>query len=291
MTAWHGVLVATALPLRDDGEIDFDRYAQHVAWLADNGCQGVVPNGSLGEYQTLTDQERAQVVRTAIAAAPPGFAVIPGVAAYGADAARRWAEQAAEAGAAAVMCLPPNAYRAGDDEVVAHYAEVARAGLPIVAYNNPFDTRVDLTPELLARVAAEVPALVAVKEFSGDVRRPYQLRELAPQVDLLIGADDVALELLLAGAVGWVAGLPNALPRQSVDLFELGRAGRYAEALPLYRTLHPIFRWDSRHTFIQAIKLAMDEVGRYGGPCRLPRLPLPPDVAAQVRADLKVALA
>ena len=94
-----------------------------------------------------------------------------------------------------------------------------------------------------------------------------------------------------AGAVGWVAGLPNALPGISVELFELGRSGRFAEALPLYRRLHPIFRWDSRHTFIQAIKLAMDEVGRYGGPCRLPRLPLPPEAAAQVRADLKIALA
>ena len=288
---WRGIVVATALPLRGDGSIDFDRYAEHVAWLAANGCRGVVPNGSLGEYQTLSDAERAEVVRTAVAAAPEGFAVIPGVAAYGAGQARAWAEHAAEHGAQAVMCLPPNAYRAGADEVVAHFAEVARAGLPIIAYNNPFDTRVDLTPELLARIAVEVPEVAAVKEFSGDVRRPYQLRELAPRLDLLIGADDVSLELLLAGAVGWVAGLPNALPGISVELFELGRSGRFAEALPLYRRLHPIFRWDSRHTFIQAIKLAMDEVGRYGGPCRLPRLPLPPEAAAQVRADLKIALA
>ncbi|MEN3310619.1 MAG: 1-pyrroline-4-hydroxy-2-carboxylate deaminase [Micromonosporaceae bacterium] len=294
MEPWRGVVVAAALPFRADGHgagsVDFERYAEHVAWLAANGCRGVVPNGSLGEYQTLRDEERAEVVRTAVAAAPAGFSVIPGVAAYGSGEARRWAEQAGEAGAQAVMCLPPNAYRANDDEVVAHFAEVAAAGLPIVAYNNPFDTRVDLTPELLARIAAEVPAVVAVKEFSGDVRRPYRLRELAPRLDVLIGADDVALELLLAGAVGWVAGLPNALPRQSVDLFELGREGRFAEALPRYRRLHPIFRWDSRHTFIQAIKLAMDEVGRYGGGCRPPRLPLPPEQAAEVRADVKLAL-
>jgi 1-pyrroline-4-hydroxy-2-carboxylate deaminase len=287
---WQGVVVAAALPLRGDGSIDFDRYGEHLAWLAAGGCHGVVPNGSLGEYQTLRDEERAEVVRVAVAAAPAGFSVIPGVAAYDADAARRWAEQAARAGAQAVMCLPPNAYRAGPDEVVAHFAEVARAGLPVVAYNNPFDTRVDLTPELLARIADEVPEVVAVKEFSGDVRRGYQLRELAPRLDLLIGADDVALELLLAGAVGWVAGLPNALPRPSVELFELGREGRFAEALPRYRRLHPIFRWDSRPSFIQAIKLAMDEVGRYGGACRPPRRPLPPEQAAAVRADLKVAL-
>src|SRR5690349_751966 len=143
--SWHGILVATALPLRDDGSIDFDRYAEHVRWLADSGCQGVVPNGSLGEYQTLTAAERAEVVTSAVAAAPDGFAVVPGVAAYGALEARRWAEQAAEAGCPAVMLLPPNAYRADPAAVLAHYREVAKAGLPIVAYNNPIDTKVDLT--------------------------------------------------------------------------------------------------------------------------------------------------
>src|SRR5262245_14032164 len=103
MEPWQGVVVATALPLRADGAVDFERYADHVAWLAANGCHGVVPNGSLGEYQTLTPGERAEVVRTAVAAAPPGFSVIPGVAAYGSGEARRWAEQAAQAGAHAVM--------------------------------------------------------------------------------------------------------------------------------------------------------------------------------------------
>ena len=118
---WHGVRVATALPLRsrtsdDDAAptIDFDVYAEHVRWLAANGCDGVTPNGSLGEYQTLTAQERARVVRTAAEAAPQGCTVMPGVAAYGAAESRRWAEQAAEAGCAAVMLLPPNAYRAGE---------------------------------------------------------------------------------------------------------------------------------------------------------------------------------
>src|SRR5438045_3660316 len=144
---WRGVLVATALPMhQDDLGVDLDRYAEHVRWLAEQGCHGVVPNGSLGEYQVLTPQERAAVVRTAVEAAPPGFAVVPGVAAYGALEARRWAEQASDAGCAAVLLLPPNAYRASERAVRDHYREAARAGLPIVAYNNPFDTRVDLTP-------------------------------------------------------------------------------------------------------------------------------------------------
>lgn len=180
---WHGVLVATALPLRDGStgrlEVDFDGYSDHVSWLAENGCDGVTPNGSLGEYQTLSPEERARVVTTAVETAPEGFTVMPGVAAYGADEARRWAEQAAEAGAAAVMLLPPNSYRADPRAVVAHYREVARAGLPVVAYNNPFDTKVDLVPELLAELHAE-GLIVAVKEFSGDVRRSYRIAELAP---------------------------------------------------------------------------------------------------------------
>ncbi|MFY1635698.1 dihydrodipicolinate synthase family protein [Solwaraspora sp. WMMB335] len=291
MRPWHGVVVATATPYRTDLSLDLDRYAEHVSWLGTAGCHGVTPNGSLGEYQVLTDAERADMVRVAVEAAPRGCSVVPGVSAYGAVEALRWAEQAASAGAAAVLLLPPNAYRAGPDEVLAHFAAVAQAGLPIVAYNNPHDTRVDLTPELLARIADEVPEVVAVKEFSGDVRRIFRLRELAPRLDVLAGADDVLLELLVSGAVGWIAGFPNALPEVSVALYEWSRAGRLAEALPLYRALHPIFRWDSRHTFIQAIKLAMDEVGRYGGPVRLPRLPLPEAEAAAVRADLATALA
>ena len=286
---WRGVLVATALPLRDDLCVDLDRYAEHCAWLVGNGCDGVVPNGSLGEYQVLTPQERARVVETAVAAIG-GDRVMPGVAAYGSAEARRWAEQAGEAGCASVMLLPPNAYRADERSVRAHYAEVARSGLPVVAYNNPVDTKVDLVPELLARLHAE-GHIHAVKEFSGDVRRAYRIAELAPELDVLVGADDVLLELAVAGARGWVAGYPNALPRASVELHRAAVAGDLTTALPLYRQLHPLLRWDSRVEFVQAIKLSMDVVGRYGGPVRPPRVPLAPEQEAAVRAATEKAVA
>lgn len=286
---WHGVLVATALPLRDDLSVDHERYAEHCAWLVDNGCDGVVPNGSLGEYQVLTPEERARVVETAVAAIG-GSRVMPGVAAYGSAEARRWAEQARDAGCASVMLLPPNAYRADDRSVLAHYAEVARAGLPIVAYNNPIDTKVDLVPELLATLHGE-GYVQAVKEFSGDVRRAYRLAELVPDLDLLVGADDVLLELALAGAKGWVAGYPNALPRASVALYRAAVAGDLETATALYRDLHPLLRWDSRVEFVQAIKASMDLVGRHGGPCRPPRVPLLPDQEATVRAATEKAVA
>lgn len=287
--AWHGVLVAPALPLRD-GKVDFDGYAEHVRWLAAGGCDGVTPNGSLGEYQTLSPQERAKVVTTAIEAAPPGFTVMPGVAAYGADEARRWAQQAAEAGAQAVMLLPPNTYRADRRAVVAHYREVAKVGVPIVAYNNPFDTKVDLVPDLLAELHGE-GLIVGVKEFSGDVRRIYQIQELAPGLEVLCGSDDLALELAIAGAVGWIAGYPNALPHACVELWKTATAGDLTTALPLYRSLHPLLRWDSKTEFVQAIKLSMDLAGRYGGQCRQPRVPLSAEHEQIVRQATEKALA
>jgi 1-pyrroline-4-hydroxy-2-carboxylate deaminase len=289
MKPWHGVLVATAMPFDDELGTDLDRMGEHIVWLAANGCHGVTPNGSLGEYQVLSDSERAAVVRTAIAAAPDGFSVIPGVAAYGSREARGWAEQAAEAGADGVLLLPPNAYRADERAVLAHYAEVARAGLPIVAYNNPIDTKVDLVPELLAELHAE-GHIVAVKEFSGDVRRGWRLRELAPDLDLLVGADDVLLELMLAGAKGWIAGYPNALPALCVELYEACRTQELERALSLYELLHPLLRWDSRTEFVQAIKLSMDLAGRYGGPCRPPRVALTDNQEATVRAATEAVL-
>lgn len=285
---WRGVMVATALPFTAAGEVDFDVFAQHVRWLLDNGCDGVVPNGSLGEYQVLTDDERARVVETAVSVAG-GDRVMPGVAAYGALEARRWTEHAGEVGCSAVMLLPPNAFRADEAAVTAHYAEVAKAGVAVVAYNNPIDTKVDLTPGLLARLHGE-GYIRAVKEFSGDVRRGYQLAESAPGLDLLVGSDDVLVEMILSGAVGWVAGYPNALPGSCVRLYQAALRGDMAEALPLYRMLHPLLRWDSKTEFVQAIKLSMDLAGRFGGDCRPPRSRLAGRVRDEVTAATVAAL-
>ena len=288
---WHGILTAIATPFNADLEINFQKYAEHIEWLAANGTQGIVPNGSLGEYQVLTNEERARILETAIAAAPSGFHVLAGVGAYGAAESRKWAEHAASKGAGAVMLLPPNAYRANDDEVVAHFKEVGKVGIPIVAYNNPFDTKVDLVPELLARIADEVPQVVAVKEFSGDVKRIWQIHQRAPRIEVLVGADDVLLELSTAGVVGWIAGFPNALPAECAELYKLVTSGNYQEAAPMYAAMHELLNWDSRKEFIQAIKLSMDIVGRYGGPTRLPRLPLAPLDEAKLRTDTARATA
>jgi 1-pyrroline-4-hydroxy-2-carboxylate deaminase len=290
---WHGVHVATALPFHEDLSVDYDAYAEHVRFLAENGCDGICPNGSLGEYQTLSDAERARVVTTAIEAAPEGFTVMPGCGAYSALQSRRWIEQAAQAGAASVLLLPPNTYRADEEAVLDHYRTAAAVGLPIVAYNNPFDTKVDLRPELLARLHDE-GLIVAVKEFSCDARRGYEIAEVAPDLDILVGADDVLVELGLAGAVGWIAGYPNAIPHSTVELYHLATSGDpadIAKALPIYRDLHPLLRWDSKTEFVQSIKLSMDVAGRKGARCRPPRMPLPPEVADRIVRDTEAVLA
>jgi 4-hydroxy-tetrahydrodipicolinate synthase len=287
---WHGVLVATPCFWHEDGTPDFDRYAEHVAWLAANGCNGVSPNGSLGEYQVLTDEQRNQIVRTALKAAPEGFAVMPGVGAYGANQSRRLAEQAGEDGAPAVMLLPPNAYRATERDVIEHYRIVAKAGLPVVAYNNPIDTKVDLMPRLLGELYNE-GLIVGVKEFTGDVRRYYQIAEVAPGLDVLVGSDDVVFELAVAGSPGWVAGFPSSFPKACVELFGSARDHKIDRALELYRILHPLLRWDSNPRFIQAIKLSMDLVGQPAGGCQPPRGPLTPDEVAAVTKATENALA
>ena len=284
-----GVYAATTTPLRDAGDVDFDEFAKHCAWLADEGAAGIVPNGSLGEYEALSDAEREQLVATAIAAVGGRVPVVPGVSGKSAAQARRWAEQAAEAGAAAVMSLPPTSHVPTPDEVEAHFTEVARAGLPVIVYNNPFSTRVDLTPGLLARLAG-IDHVEAVKEFSQDVRRVAQIREMAPGLAVICGCDDTLVEAMLLGATGWIAGFVNAMPAQSVRLYELCAQGDFAAAVRMYRQMLPALRWDADPRFVQAIKLAQEEAGRYGGPVRLPRLPLPPDEAAEVRTAVRAAL-
>jgi 1-pyrroline-4-hydroxy-2-carboxylate deaminase len=288
-TLFPGVYAATTTPIRADGAVDLDAFAEHCSWLVDEGVAGLVPNGSLGEYECLLDSERAGLTRAAIAAARGRAPVVPGVSGKSAAEACRWADQAAEAGATAVMALPPTSHKPTDDEVVAHFAEIARVGLPIIAYNNPFSTRVDLTPGLLARLA-EIEQVRAVKEFSQDARRVAQIRERAPGLEVICGCDDTFVESMLLGATGWIAGLVNALPAESVRLYELCRRGEYVTAAAMYTEMLPLLRWDADPRFVQAIKLAQEEAGRYGGPVRLPRLPLPPAEADEVRAAARAAL-
>ena len=285
-----GVYVATATPFQADGSIDIAAFQSHCERLIAGGVHGLIPAGSLGEYEALSEDERAGVVKATLEVAAGRVPVVPGVSGKSAAEARRWAEHAAESGCPAVMCLPPTSHAPTGEEVMAHFREVARVGLPVIAYNNPFSTRVDLTPALLGRLA-EIEQVVAVKEYSQDVRRVAAIRERAPRLEVICGCDDTFVEAMLLGASGWIAGLANAFPAESVRLYELCAERRFDEALEIYLPMLPILRWDADPRFIQAIKLAMDEVGWYGGPVRLPRLALPPDDVAQLRAEVRAFLA
>lgn len=286
---FDGVLAATTTPFTTDGAApDAGRFADHCGWLLDNGVRGIVPNGSLGEYEAMAADERGLIVQTAVRAAAGRGLVVPGVSGRSAAEAVHWARHAADSGADAVMCLPPTSHAPTDDEVLAHFTEVAAVGLPVIVYNNPFSTRVDLTPELIAQLA-EIDGIAAVKEFSQDARRVARIRALAPEIEVLVGCDDLVAECVLMGATGWIAGFVNAIPADSVRLFELCAHGDWSAALPLYRRLLPVLRWDADPVFVQAIKRAQDLVGRYGGPVRLPRLPLNSAHDRAVEADLAAA--
>jgi 4-hydroxy-tetrahydrodipicolinate synthase len=290
-----GVIVATTLAFKEDAAapgglaVDYDKFAEHCDWLINAGCRGVGPNGSLGEYEALTPEERRKVIQVAVKMVAGRGLVVAGVHGTGWHEAKRWAEYAKEDGADGLLLLPPTIYKANEDEIIEHYKRVAEVGLPIMVYNNPISTKIDLTPKLIAKLA-EIPEVVAVKEFSGDIRRILEIKEVC-DIEVICGADDLLFESLVAGADGWFAGYPNAFPKEAVEIYGQVKAGNIQEALDLYRELVTVFRWDSKIEFVQAIKLSIDIAGNsYGGPTRPPRGPLTPEQDAQVRADTKKAL-
>ncbi len=291
MPRFAGVYVAVITPFTHDDRVDEARLRTHVRWLLDRGVHGIVSAGSCGEYAALADAERTLVVETVADVCRDRVPVVVGTGASSTRNAVRWAEHARRCGAAGIMALPPSAYRPSRSEIRAWYEALAAVGLPIVAYNNPFDTTVDLTPELLAELAP-IENLVAVKEYSGDVRRIPEILDRT-RLEVIVGCDDLALEGMLAGATGWIAGLSNVLASESVELYDLVRAGEIERAANLYRRFLPLFRYDSKPTFVQAIKYAFDLIGNPAGAPRPPRLPLEDadrrTIAAALEAFLSIA--
>jgi len=263
--------------------VDHEAVAAEVKWLLAEGVHGIVPNGTVGEGGSLSREERRAVIETVVGAAG-GAPVCAGISAPTAEQAAVYAQDAVSAGADGAMLLPPLLYRADERELVEFFGTVARTTeLPLLVYNNPLGSGSDLEPELLARLAREVPTIAAFKETSGDARRIAELVNLCPDVDVLVGGDDWALEGLCAGAVGWVSGVADVLPSQSVRLFDLCVAGELAAARELYAKLLPLARLDMKPKLVQYFKAALDELGIGGGPCRPPRLPLTEGELGEVR--------
>jgi dihydrodipicolinate synthase/N-acetylneuraminate lyase len=282
-----GVHVALTTPFDPaTGAVDHAALEAHSTWLVEQGIAGLVPNGSLGEYESLDREERRAVVETVARVTTGRAKLIVGVSAPNWRIAGEHARHAAELGADALMLLPPTNHLPTRAELSDHYRSVAQHDIPIIIYNNPFSTRIDLTPELIADLA-QIEGVVGVKEFSGDVRRIAEIAERAPDLQLLCGADDLAVESAVMGATGWIGGFTGALPEETVRLFALARAGDLARAVPLYRALLPLLRWDSSPRFVEAIKFTMDLLGlRAGGPPRPPRRILDEDDRALLASQL-----
>jgi 4-hydroxy-tetrahydrodipicolinate synthase len=284
-----GIIPAVTTPFDASGAIDFDGLAANLDALLDAGVHGVVATGTMGEAGSLSSAERRSVIEAVTRTVDGRVPVIAGVSAGTPAAAIALAADAAEAGAVALMMLPPLGYRGDDEEIVAHYRSVGEAaGLPLMAYNNPEASGTDMTPALLARLHADVEAVVAVKECSGDVRRIPALIEAAPGLEVLVGGDDWALEGFCAGATGWVSGVADIAPRDCVALYEACGAGDLESARTIYRRLLPLARFDMTPKLVQYFKAAMDEVGLAGGPCRPPRLALRDDERAALGEAMAV---
>jgi 4-hydroxy-tetrahydrodipicolinate synthase len=273
---WHGVVPAITTPFREDLSIDHDFLSRHGAILVEAGCTGIVALGSLGESATLSFDEKLAVLGTLRSALGGKAPLVAGIAALSTREACDLARAAAKAGCEGLMVLPPYVYRGDVRETEAHFGAVLSAtDLPCMLYNNPIAYGTDVVPPRIAALADGHPNLAAVKESSADVRRLTELKSLVPgRLALFVGVDDLILEGIAAGAVGWIAGLVNALPEESVRLLDLAMAGRKEAAEALYEWFLPLLRLDTVPKFVQLIKLVQEEAGIGSERVRPPRLVL-----------------
>ena len=289
---WQGVLPAITTPFTADLEIDRARLQEHCQRMLAAGCVGVIPCGSLGESATLTGDEKVEVVTGCVEALNGGGSVVAGVASLSTASAVELARRAHDAGADGLMVLPPYAYSTDWHEMKEHVASViAATPLPCMLYNNPVAYGTDFHPEQIVELAGEHPNLEAVKESSTDVRRVTELRRIAAErLHVLVGVDDLIVEGVAAGASGWIAGLVNAFPEESVDLYDLARAGRSDEARELYEWFLPLLRLDTMPKLVQLIKLAQELVGQGEWHSRPPRLALTDAEREETAAIIQHAL-
>lgn len=273
-TFWRGVVPAITTPFTADGGVDHAFLAQHAHWMIDAGCTGIVPLGSLGEGATLSFDEKLAIVKTLVDALGDRAPVIPGIAALSTDEAVRLAQACERLGARGIMVLPPYVYSTDWREMGAHIRAVIRATrLPVLLYNNPVAYKTDFSAAQIAELAAEFPQVEALKESSGDIRRFAAIRALiGDRLDLMVGMDDAIVEGVTMGATGWIAGVVNAFPEESVRVFEQARAGGSDAAMALYAWLLPLLRMDTVPKFVQLIKLMQERVQHGSERVRAPRL-------------------
>jgi len=290
---WSGVMPAITTGFDSDLNVDHKFVSEHCSWLVDNGCTGIVTPGSLGEGATLTYQEKLELWSTVIEAVGARVPIVAAIAALSTREAVDLAQQAAKRGCRGLMVLPPYVYRSDWREMKQHVEAVFRATeLSCMLYNNPIAYGTDFLPEQIEELAAEHENLHAVKESSTDVRRVTAIRALlGSRLSILVGVDDAIVESIEMGASGWVAGLVNALPKESVDLFNFALNGNRERAFELYNWFLPLLRMDTVPKFVQLIKLVQQEVGMGSARVRPPRMELAGDELEQALRTIRATLA
>jgi 1-pyrroline-4-hydroxy-2-carboxylate deaminase len=270
---WKGVIPAMTTTFKPDLSVDHAFVAKHAKWMIENGCAGIVALGSLGESATLQFDEKVAILKTLVKALD-GKPVVAGIASLSTAEAVELAKAAQNAGCSGLMVLPPYVYSSDWREMKAHMEAVIRATkLSCMLYNNPVSYKTDFLPPQIKELADENKNLEAVKESSADVRRVTALKAICgDRLALFVGVDDVIVEGVRAGAVGWIAGLVNAFPRESVALYDHAMRGETKKADELYRWFLPLLRMDTVNKFVQLIKLVQQEVGMGHERVRPPRL-------------------
>jgi 4-hydroxy-tetrahydrodipicolinate synthase len=290
-TKWKGVLPAATTQFKSDQSLDLPATAAHLEKMIGAGVHGLIMLGTVGENCSLEYAEKLAVLRAAVDMAAGRVPVLSGVAECSTALACRFAADAQKTGAAGLMVLPAMVYRSDPRETLAHFRAVAKASdLPIMCYNNPVSYGVDITPTMFADLADE-PKFVAIKESSENVRRITDLKNTCGErYTLLCGVDDLVLESIVLGAVGWVSGLVNAFPAENRLLWDLATAGRYEDALKVYRWYTPLLHLDTHVKLVQYIKLAMAETGMGSEMVRAPRLALAGEERERILAVIRQAI-
>ncbi len=289
---WFGVMPAMTTAFDEKLNVDHAFMARHAAWMVENGCTGLVMLGSLGESPTLTFSEKVAILKNIVGAVKGSVPVVAAVSALSTAEAVSLAKAAADAGCSGLMVLPPYVYLGDWREMKAHIAAIFEATpLSCMLYNNPVAYGTDFIPEQIAELAAEHNNFHSVKESSTDVRRVTAIRALTgDRLKIFVGVDDAIVEGIAAGAVGWIAGLVNAMPAESVALFKLAYEEKHDEAFAIYRWFLPLLRMDTVPKFIQLIKFVQQELGAGSARVRPPRLEITGEELAATRKVLGAAL-
>lgn len=289
---WRGVFPAVTTQFHADQSLDLPATQQMLDRLIHEGVHGIIVAGTVGENMSLSATEKRQLVAAAHEVVAGRVPLLSGVAETTTQAACDYAKACESIGIDGLMVLPGMVYKSQQHEAIAHLSAVARStGLPIMVYNNPVSYHVDINLDSMAQLA-QIPNIVAVKESTEDTRRISELYSRFDQrFTVFSGVDDIALESLMLGATGWISGLTNVFPKESVAIYTLASQGRYHEARELWRWFLPLLRLDTIPTLVQCIKFAEMLMGRGSETVRAPRLPLSGDERQRVQGLLETAVA